>query len=299
MIFLFTFAVYLVSLISNNMNDFIIKAVEDKYGFNPLHASTEELQQVEEIIASDVTKFTESQEWDFSAFPNLRKIDCSFNAISKINVSNNLLLEEFRWEGVRGTLETIDLSKNTKLKRIIGGQDGLVELDFSHNTELESISIWLNRYLRWINLDNCTNLKSIELVGANIPFVDLTNCISLEYVDINYLNLYARKCGEYGPGYPRPIIFVNQNFDENIIPIKTRKDKSYYYYLVKTSVDSAEEKILFELKKNKKSILNIYADRYGECVADEHYRILSKIEECHEVKQSHQKSLFEDDDLHF
>src|SRR5690606_17672780 len=108
----------------------------------------------EEIIASDVTGISNSVEWDFSAFPNLKKIDCSYNGIEKLDVSNNLLLEEITWQGVRGRLLTIDFSKNKKLKIIRGGQDGIVELNLSANIELEEIQIWLNRYMRWINLDN-------------------------------------------------------------------------------------------------------------------------------------------------
>ena len=99
------------------MNKYIVKAVENKYGFNPQSASIEDLKKVEEIIASDVTGISNSVEWDFSAFPNLRKIDCSFNGIEKLDVSHNPLLEEIRWEGVRGELQTIDFSKNRKLKK--------------------------------------------------------------------------------------------------------------------------------------------------------------------------------------
>lgn len=280
------------------MNEYIAKAVEVKYGFNPYNASTKDLDRVEEIIASDVTGISNSVEWDFSAFPNLRKIDCSFNGITKLNVCNNLLLEEIRWEGVRGVLTTIDLSKNKHLRRIRGGQDGMVELDLSNNTEIEEIEIWLNRHMRWINLDNCINLKRIIMAGVNIPFVDLTHCNNLEVVDINYMNLYARKQGEYGPGFPRPIIFVQRDFNEEIIPQAARNDKYFKYYLVKTASDSLEKTILLDLKANKQRFLNIYADRYGEGVAFEHYHILSKLQESKKVDNRHPK-VYTDDDLSF
>ena len=80
-----------------------------------------------------------------------------------MDVSHNPLLEEIRWEGVRGELQTIDFSKNRKLKKIRGGQDGMVELDLSANIELEEIELWLNHYMRWINLDCCSNLRRIDL----------------------------------------------------------------------------------------------------------------------------------------
>lgn len=276
------------------MNEYIVKTVENKYGFNPQHACIEDLEKVEEIIASNVTGISNSVEWDFSAFPNLKKIDCSYNGIEKLDVSNNLLLEEITWQGVRGRLLTIDFSKNKKLKIIRGGQDGIVELNLSANIELEEIKIWLNQYMRWINLDNCSNLKRIDLTGVIIPFVDLTHCDKLEYVNINYLNLYARKYDEFGPGYPLPIIFVRPNFDESIIP------HDYTYYLVKTDFNSAEEKILLKLKADKQSLLDIYPDRHGENVADEHYRILSMLEDCNHTDDSqHSNSLMNNDDLPF
>lgn len=260
------------------MNKYIVEAVENEYGFDPKSSSAEELQRVEEIIASDVTGISDTAEWDFSSFPNLKRIDCSFNGITELNVCNNPLLEDIRWEGVRGrTLYTIDFSNNKSLRKIRGGQDGMVELDLSANSELESVEIWLNHYLRWLNLDNCRSLKRIDLTGVIIPFVDLTHCNNLTYVNINYLNQYARKRDEYGPGYPRPIIFVAPEFDESVIPRDVRYNKNYAYILVRTNADSNEEKVLLELKADKQHILDIYPDNYGEYIAKEHYRILSML----------------------
>ena len=69
-------------------------------------------------------------------------------------------------------------------------------------------------------------IQNSFLTGIIIPFVDLTHCNKLEYVNINYLNQYARKYNEFGPGYPRPIIFVRPSFDEAIIPQDTRRQKN-------------------------------------------------------------------------
>ena len=121
----------------------------------------------------------------------------------------------------------------------------------------------------------------------------------MEYVNINYLNQYARKYDEFGPGYPRPIIFVRPNFDEAIIPQDTRRYKNFTYYLVNTDFNSDEEKVLLALKTEKQRILSIYADRYGECVADEHYRILSMLEKCHRGDRQHSNPSKNSDDLPF
>lgn len=95
------------------------------------------------------------------------------------------------------------------------------------------------------------------------------------------MNQYARKRDEYGPGYPRPILFVRPEFDESVIPRNVRNSKNYAYLLVRTENDSHEEKVLSELKADKQRIIDIPADNYGENIANEHYHILSMLENRH------------------
>ncbi|WP_314673181.1 hypothetical protein [Segatella salivae] len=172
-------------------------------------------------------------EWDFSAFPNLKKIDCSYNPIELLNISSNKELEYVRFEGARGYIpHKIDFSGNPHLKRVRSGQAGVRELDFSTNVELEDLSVFQSSSFRWLDVSNCPNLKKIDIKGANIPFVDLTKCNKLESVNINYWNLYKNRCDEFGDGYPRPIVFVNDNFDESFINAETRSYSYYTYYLI-------------------------------------------------------------------
>lgn len=264
------------------MNDYIKKFVNSSYGIDVDTCSKEDLLKVTEIKTSDVTGVSKSQnnyEWDYSAFPNLRILDCSYNYIDTINVCQNTLLEEINWQGVRGNFTNpIDLSRNPHLKKIIAGQDGLVELDLSNNSEIEEINIFLNSSFRWIDLENCAKLKKIHLMGVNIPFVDLTHCTSLEYCDIHYMNLYRNKYDVYGDGYPRPLIFVQDNFDENIIPENTRTQSYYTYYLIRTKPNSAESRFLEYLKSRKNVFISIAPDNYGREVAVMHYRLLDILE---------------------
>ena len=265
------------------MIKYIKDNIKEKYGFDVNHCSKEDLLKVTEIITSDVTgvgKTQENYDWDYSIFPNLKVLDCSYNYIDSINVLHNTLLEEINWQGVRGNFSNpIDLSGNPHLKTIIAGQDGLVELDLSNNIELEDIRIFLNSSFRWINLDKCINLKRIQLIGVDIPFVDLTHCPNLEYCDINYMNLYRNKYDEYGDGYPRPLVFVQDNFDENIIPENTRTHSFYTYYLIRTKSNSAEEQFLNYLKSNKRVFVSIAPDNYGREIAQMHYKLLHILEE--------------------
>lgn len=257
------------------MNKIIESYIERTYGFDVNNATCEDFLKVTEILVSDATMDHENGEWDFSKFPNLRKIDCSYNPIDKLNISANKKLEYIRFEGARGNIShKIDFSGNPHLKTVRSGQDGVKELDFSSNIELEDLSVFLNSSFRWLDIDNCTNLRRINTQGANIPFVDLTHCHKLEKVNINYWNLYKKRDDEFGPGYPRPIVFVNEDFDEEVIDTEIRQINYYTYYLIRVKKDSVEERFLNKLKSMKDDMLAIPEDRYGVGVAIMHYKLL-------------------------
>lgn len=261
------------------MNKFIESYVKDTYGFDVNTASTEELSKVVEIIASDQTMSHDHGEWDFSAFPNLKKIDCSYNPIDLLNVSANKELEYLRFEGARGGIpHKLDFSGNPHLKCVKAGQDGVIELNFSNNPELEDLSVFLNSSFRWLDVSKCPNLKRINTQGANLPFVDLTNCHKLEMVTINYWNLYKNRCDEFGDGYPRPLVFVDKDFDESVIDSQSRSYSYYTYFLIRVSAGSVEERFLKEVLSMKDTILNIPEDRYGRGVARMHYQLLDLYE---------------------
>lgn len=270
------------------MNKYIKKNVSKKYDIDFNNCTSTDLEKVVEIDVHDCSDEyfgymsagipypQELQVWDFSDFPNLKILDCSYNSIKNLCVSNNKNLESLRWEGVRGDLGTLDLTKNTKLKKIIGGQDGLKELDLVTNINLEEVYIHLSQNLRWVNLDNCVNLKKICLVGCLIPFVDLTHCPSLEHVDINYLNSFSRNRNEFGPGYPRPFVFVDQDFDENVIDEERREKSYYYYHLVRVSPNSLEQQVLEKWKRRKSYFVSI--PPIPSEIARVHYSLLKELE---------------------
>lgn len=261
------------------MNRIIEDYIENTYGFNVETATPEELQKVTEIMVSDRTMSHDDGEWDFSKFPNLKKIDCSSNPIDLLNISNNHELEYIKFDCARGNIpHKIDFSGNPHLKVVRSGQDGVIELDFSANYELEDLSVFLNSSLRWINIDNCPNLKKIDTQGANIPFIDLTHCKRLEKVNINYWNLYRKRDDIFGPGFPRPIVFVNEDFDENVINEETRKYKYYTYYLIRVKEDSVEESFLQKVKSMKNRMLSIPPDNFGNGVAHMHYQLIDMYE---------------------
>lgn len=262
------------------MNKIIESYLRKTYGFDSDSASVNDYQKVTEILVSDATMSHEHGEWDFSLFPNLQKIDCSYNPIDKLVISANHKLEYIRFEGARGNIpHKIDFTGNPHLKTVRAGQDGVAELDFSTNTELEELSVFLNSSLRWLDIDSCTNLKKIHMQGVNIPFVDLTHCPNLELVDINYWNLYKNHCDEFGPGFPRPFVFVRDDFDESIIDRETRTYDYYTYFLIRVKEGSPEERFLKLVKTMKEQMLSIPPDNYGRGVARMHYCLLASYRE--------------------
>ena len=102
------------------MNKYIVKAVEDKYGFNPQSASVEDLKKVEEIIASDVTGIRNSAEWDFSAFPNV-STDVKWNVwmlvdiIRLYNLPFKYITDSINYKGIPAAI-IYDPSLNFKTK---------------------------------------------------------------------------------------------------------------------------------------------------------------------------------------
>lgn len=78
----------------------------------------------------------------------------------------------------------------------------------------------------------------------------------------------------YGNGYPRPIIFVDEDFDENIIDPQAHMYSYYTYKLIRVAECSRESSYLYVLKNMKDEILYIPIDSRGSAIAEFHYRLL-------------------------
>jgi len=279
------------NVLTDDIDSSLKKWISQEYNIaNPSDCSTEEAEKVKEISCKEkgiktlngLDKFKNIEriylsdnkitDFDLSPFPNLKELDCSYCPVKKLNISNNFLLEYIRYEGLRGNnLGEISFSGNPNLKKIIGGQDGISQIDLSSNPQVEEIDIRLSQNFRFIDIQACSKLKKIRLWGVLIPFVDLTKNENLEHVEINYLNTYKGKDDEFGPGYPRPFIFVSENFDRNTINSQDLQYEYYTHLLVRVKNDSNEEKVLQELYEMKQSILEV------SNVASFHYQIREKL----------------------
>ena len=109
----------------------------------------------------------------------LRIINCDFNLLTHLDLTQNLLLE--RWWCTYNKFETIDVSQNTQLKNLNVSSNNLSSLDLSQNSVLEklyfnnnslsSIDVSQNEQLHF--LDCSYNLMVNLNVAANQALTNL------------------------------------------------------------------------------------------------------------------------------
>ncbi len=222
-------------------------------------------------------------EFDFSLFPNLKKVSLDYNNLENIIWGDTSKIEEISWWGVNMDKLNLDLSKFPSLRKVNPGQDNLKILDLSNNPLIEEISFSTSHSLQTLLLPKDCKLKRINLQGVLIPFVDLTSCKELQSVNINYWNTFRKREDVYGPGYPRPFIFVNEDFDEKTIPDDVRENAYYCYILIRvgSSDDDFGRRILEKFKNPwvQYQISEIYPTHFGDGIAKLHYKLRNLITE--------------------
>lgn len=119
-------------------------------------------------------------------FISLKKLHCSDNKITNLDLSKNLALEEI--DCSYNELVKLDLNKNQNLIRLECYRNKLTSLDISFNTKLE----WLNCYMNQLNnLDVSKNeaLKRIYCSFNKIKRLDVSKNINLKRLECYSNNL--------------------------------------------------------------------------------------------------------------
>ena len=122
--------------------------------------------------------------------------------LSQVNIDNLLDLEELTIRN--SAISTVDISKNTKLKKVFLTYDpNLSSLDFSNNPDIETLgfgpgyTLNSNCNISQLDLSNLRKLKSLDIKGVKISECDLTNNPDLSLLIIygpNIQNLKLNNC---------------------------------------------------------------------------------------------------------
>ena len=173
------------------------------------------------------------------SFPNLKRLDCFDNDISKIDLSKSTSITFLNCNDNK--IERLNLSNNTQLTYVSCDNNKLQELIIGNNPNLESLYCNYNK-LTTLNIENCTSLESLDTSGNRI-----TNIV----VNTNQLSSIPE--GWYKD---EETIYIS-NSDLINPPLKITNTKP----VTKTTVfdESFKRKIVLEFEKNilTKEYLNI------------------------------------------
>jgi ELWxxDGT repeat protein len=129
---------------------------------------------------------------DLGSLRRLKHLNLFRNLLRNIDVSKNLLLEEFYASENR--LTTLDLSNNTNLEKLGLNYNEFTSIDISNNTKLKVIDILGNdqgNQINSIDLSNNLLLEELQLQGNLLTSIDLSNNPNLIKLSVTNNNISA------------------------------------------------------------------------------------------------------------
>ena len=119
-------------------------------------------------------------------FPNLKVLNCGHNRLTKLDVSENTVLQELVcWEN---QLTSLDVSQNTALQELACFENKLTSLDVSQNPALQKLSCWDNR-LTSLDVSKNTELTYLKCSYNRLTELDVSKNTELTYLDCGYNRL--------------------------------------------------------------------------------------------------------------
>ena len=113
-------------------------------------------------------------------FPNLDKLDCKYNNLTRLDVSKNTKLTKLYCES--NQLTGLDLSKNTALTELYCESNHLTSLDLSKNTALTELNCQDNQ-LTSLDLSQNTALTKLGCHDNQLTSLDLSKNTALDTLD--------------------------------------------------------------------------------------------------------------------
>ncbi|RGC18785.1 hypothetical protein DW855_08065 [Faecalibacterium prausnitzii] len=119
-------------------------------------------------------------------FPNLKVLNCGHNRLTKLDVSENTVLQELVcWEN---QLTSLDVSQNTALQELACFENQLTSLDVRQNPALQKLSCWDNR-LTSLDVSKNTELTYLKCSYNRLTELDVSKNTELTYLDCSYNRL--------------------------------------------------------------------------------------------------------------
>ncbi len=136
---------------------------------------------------------------DVSNNTALTQLSCLLNALTSLDVTNNTALTQLSCTGNYlasldvsnntaltqlscdgNALSSLDVTNNTALTRLSCGGNAFSSLDVSNNTVLEWLDCCDGQQLTSLNVNGCTTLKSLNCRINQLTSLDLSGCAALE-----------------------------------------------------------------------------------------------------------------------
>ena len=113
-------------------------------------------------------------------FTSLEYLDCSYNKLTSLDVSNNTALKYLYVD--ENQLTSLDVSNNTALRELSCYDTQLTSLDLSNNTALEFLYCRAANQLTSLDLSNCTALETLACDRNQFTSLDVSDCTALTWL---------------------------------------------------------------------------------------------------------------------
>lgn len=123
---------------------------------------------------------------DLSKNSKLKDLDCSYNGLTRLDVSVLPDLEKLVCKGNK--LVSLDLSRNPRLKELECSNNKLPELDVSGLSDLEKLKCKWNA-ITSLDLSQTTKLVELDCSNNKLTSLDISRCPAIKDVRLGFNNL--------------------------------------------------------------------------------------------------------------
>lgn len=166
-------------------NNFEQALIDLGYDTAPLDDSVT-ISDVEGILELDIVALGIADLTGIKYFEALTRLDCSLNALTVLDFTNNVNLEELNCE-LNG-LYSLNITENSALKRLSFGYNELSTIDLSNNFLLEELS-FVGNSITTINLLENSELLKLVCTGNPITSLNLIGNPNLEWLECSATSL--------------------------------------------------------------------------------------------------------------